>query len=35
MSKREGGQGKIRVVSLVAFAACVMEGVDGGETAKD
>ena len=29
MSRRDGGQGKIRLVGLVAFAACVVEGVVG------
>ena len=29
-----GGQGKIRLVGLVVFVACVVEGGDGGEAAK-
>ena len=35
MSGRDGGQGKIRLVGLVAFAACVVEGGSGGDTVKD
>ena len=34
MSRGDGGQGKIRLVGLVVFVACIVEGGDGGEAAK-
>ena len=35
MSRRDGGQGKTRLISLVAIPACIVEGVGGGKAAKD
>ena len=35
MSKRDGGEGKIRLIGLVAFAACVVEGYGRDEAVKE